>query len=187
MPYFQCPRCGGTDSFGQWEQRFNSQNISYRDNHNRQVGTSNGGFGVSNVRQQYCRSCMSVKMDLKFTQKDFKILGIAILLFLGVSLILNLGGLIITGISALVWAISVSLPELSLPQDTSFFIFSSGFFLLGLLVVATYRKLWIRKEDKKFLRDRFYRPKPPRSKKLMFVWFTLLFAFANLCYLIYVG
>jgi hypothetical protein len=151
------------------------------------VGTSNGGFGVSNVRQQYCRSCMSVKMDLKFTQKDFKILGFAILLFVGVSLLLTLGGLIITGISALVWAISVSLQELSIPQDTSFFIYSSGFFLLGLLVVATYRKLWIRKEDKKFLRDRFYRPKPPRSKKLMFGWFTLLFVFANLCYLIYVG
>lgn len=187
MPYFECPRCGGNDSFGQWEQRFSSQNISYRDNQNRQVGTSNGGFGVSNVRQQYCRSCMSVKMDLKFTQKDFKILGIAILLFFGVSLVLTLGGLIFTGISGLVLAISASLPELSYEQDASFFIYSSGFFLIGLLVIAISRKLWIRKEDKKFLRDRFYRPKPPRSKKLMFGWFTLLFVFANLCYLIYVG
>ena len=186
MPYFQCPRCGGTDSFGQWEQRFNSQNISYRDNQNRQVGTSNGGFGVSNVRQQYCRSCMSVKMDMKFTQKDFKILGLVALLFFGIPVLINIGRNIAIGAGELSSGVSLgSIQEISSLQTTNYYIITSLLFIMGLALVAVLRKVSIRKEDKKFLRDRFYKPKRPRSKKFMYGWFIVVFLLSNISYLFY--
>ena len=186
MPYFQCPRCGGTDSFGQWEQRFNNQNITYRDNQNRQVGTSNGGFGVSNVRQQYCRSCMSVKMDMKFTQKDFKILGIVALLFFGIPMLLSLATNIAVGLSGLSSGISFgSFKETIAQLSLNYYLIASLLLLVGLLFITVYRKAWIRKEDKKFLGDRFYKPKPPRSKKFMYGWFIVVFLASNISYLIY--
>jgi hypothetical protein len=186
MPYFQCPRCGGTDSFGQWEQRFNSQNISYRDNQNRQVGTSNGGFGVSNVRQQYCRSCMSVKMDMKFTQKDFKILGIVALLFFGIPILLSVGTNLAIGIVGIFSAFSVgSIRESSAQLSSTYYLISSLALIAGLVCITILRKSWIRKEDKKFLRDRFHKPKPPKSKKFMLGWFFFIYFVSNISYLIY--
>ena len=186
MPYFQCPRCGGTDSFGQWEQRFNNQNVTYRDNHNRQVGTSNGGFGVSNVRQQYCRSCMSVKMDMKFTQKDFKVLGFVALLFFGIPMLISLATNIAVGVGSLSIGISLSSVQDTLARQSAIYFLTVAISLgLGISLIVMLRKFWVRKEDKKFLQDRFYKPKPPKSKKFMFSWFLVLFLGSNIAYLIY--
>ena len=184
MPYFQCPRCGGTDSYGQWEQRFTSQNITYRDNQNRQVGNSNGGFGVTNVRQQYCKSCVSVKMDMKFTQRDFKILGIVALVAIGVPMIISLVTYLAVSVGSLTSRVnSQSLANVFSGQDLAYYISSAAVFLVGSVGVAIYRKVWIKKEDKKFLNDRFYRPRPPRSKKFLFSWLTLIFIGLNALYL----
>ena len=180
MPYFQCPRCGGTDSYGQWEQRFTNQNITYRDNNNRQVGSSNGGFGVSNVRQQYCNSCVSVKMDMKFSKQDWRILGAVAKVLVALTLI----NLLFVGAIKLKDKLNFhSIESISIPNNGTYFLISFIAFCLGSASIFLFRKIWIKKEDKKFLDDRFYRPRPPRSKKFMFGWFILIFICINALYL----
>jgi len=184
MPYFQCPRCGGTDSFGQWEQRFNNQNITYRDNQNRQVGSSNGGFGVSNVRQQYCSACMSVKMDMKFTQKEVKTVGIAILILVGMSALYGLGIQIFLAFEN--FTSSVKSPSITTTigqLGPTYYGISGAIFLFGCSAIQVYRKIWIRNQDKKFLQDRFHKPRLAKSLRFMLFWFTLIFVVSNVIYL----
>lgn len=73
MGYFQCPRCYGTDSFKQREQKF------------RNLGDS--GVGISNVIQRYCRRCSHVKMGYTKTAIDWYLISAAVFFFLTLPLI----------------------------------------------------------------------------------------------------
>jgi hypothetical protein len=184
MPFYQCPRCGGTDSYGQWEQRFNSPDITYRDNQNRQVGSSNGGFGVSNVRQQYCQSCMSVKMDLKFSQQDLKVLGTVAKFLIGGSLIYFIFVKVVQFLSGVKNGFySDSLLGVTEKLSPLFYAVSGTSFLFGCIVLSLMRKVMISREDRKFLKDRFHKPKRQRSKKFFFTWYLVAFITINAIYL----
>ena len=188
MPYYQCPRCGGNDSYGQWEQRFHNQNITFRDNQNRQVGSSNGGFGVSNIRQQYCRSCMSVKMDLKFTTQDFKVVGVIALILVGLSSLTTLFAYLGSYFNQISEnPKQVSFIENFVQQPSIYYLASSSFLFLGIIGMYIFRKIWIKREDRKFLRDRFYKPRPPRSKKFQYGWLVGFYLVLNIVYLLYVN
>ena len=129
---------------------------------------------------------MSVKMDMKFTKKDFKILGIVALLFFGIPLLINIGSNIAIGVGDLLSGASLgSIQEISNLQSPNYYIITSLFFIVGLLLVTVYRKVSISRKVKKCLRDRFYEPKPPRSKKFMYGWFIVVFLVSNVSYLIY--
>jgi hypothetical protein len=184
MPYYQCPRCGGNNSFGQWEQRFNNQNITYRDNQNRQVGSSNGGFGVSNVRQQYCSSCVSVKMDMKFTQSEIKFVAYGIIGFVVVTTVLSLGSVMISNAKDFFSNIDSRAINDSFQQlGTVFYGISGTIFLIGMASILLYRKLWIRKQDQLFLKDRFHKPRAPKSFKFLSGWFFFLYVLTNAIYI----
>jgi len=129
---------------------------------------------------------MSVKMDMRFTQNDFKILGIVALLFFGIPILLSLATNIAVGVSGLSSGVSLdAIQEVSSLQNPNFYIISSLLLIIGLSLVALLRKVTIRKEDKKFLRDRFYKPKPPRSKKFFYGWFIVVYLVSNIAYMIY--
>lgn len=75
MGYWQCPRCGGTSSYKQREQKFTNN-------------YETGGVGVRNTRETYCYSCMSVKMDYRLSPGDWKVIRwvasiFVIVLFIG--------------------------------------------------------------------------------------------------------
>ena len=80
MPYYQCPRCGNMDPYFQTEQVFgNSGSQNYYDSRGSYAGRSSGGVNVRNVRQAYCRHCVSVKMDTYLTAGEKKFLFISAL------------------------------------------------------------------------------------------------------------
>lgn len=183
MPYFQCPRCGGTDTYGQWEQRFNSQNITYKNPQGRVVGSSDGGFGVSNVRQQYCSSCVSVKMDMKLTASDWKVIrliGIGFFFFM-------IGSLIVTGLGSAMASIgsigTTPIADNFQSAPPAYFIVNAAAIFLLVVGRKIYKNIWIRRQDKLFLRDRFYKPVPPKSAMKIYIWILLLLMAANITYL----
>jgi hypothetical protein len=90
MAYYLCPRCGGTESFGQWEQNFRNTSTTVYDNYKQPIGSTNLGMGVSNIRQQYCVTCLSVKMDIRYSPEDLNNL---------VNLILGIGKMMVTIVS----------------------------------------------------------------------------------------
>jgi hypothetical protein len=190
MPRYQCPRCGGTDSFGQWEQRFKNTNVSYYDNRRHPIGSSNNGFGVSNVRQQYCANCVSVKMDFILTGDDINFIR---------NLLRGIGNLISALIELIVRVISRSAPYILLsilfgilylaiesvnrPLPKLYLVTNLFVSLSLFLFVETYRKMKIRKEDNKFLKDRYYKLQLPiRRKRIYFISVLILIA-ANTSYL----
>ena len=75
MGYWQCPRCGGTSSYKQREQKFTNN-------------YETGGVNIRNTRETYCYSCMSVKMDYHLSKEDWKTIRwvasiIVLVLFIG--------------------------------------------------------------------------------------------------------
>jgi hypothetical protein len=190
MPYYQCPRCGGTDSFGQWEQRFKNTNVSYYDNQRHPIGSSNNGFGVSNVRQQYCVNCVSVKMDLRLSADDLNFIS---------NLFRGIGNLISAIFEFVVRIISRSAPYLlifvfigllSLTIEStertlpSWYIPGTcGVGVALLIFIEIYRKVRIRQEDKKFLRDRFHKIKPVANRTRLYFISVSLQILSNLAYL----
>jgi len=190
MPRYQCPRCGGTDSFGQWEQRFKNTNVSYYDNRRHPIGTSDNGFGVSNVRQQYCVNCVSVKMDFTLTADDINFIRIFLRGF--GNLISALIGLIVRLVSRTapyfllsilfgvlyltIEGVNRPLPELYLAAN----LFVS---LTLFLFVEIYRKLRIRSEDNKFLKDRFHKIQLPIKRKRLYFFSLIVLTVSNASYL----
>ena len=158
MPFYQCPRCGGSNSYGQWEQRLNNNgNLSVRDNRGHQVGNVSGGFNVQNVRQQYCSSCVSVKMDLKFSAQDWKGLRTLVIAF-GCFGALALAFQHFQDLSSK--AIGSGYGSTIRQHAPTFYVVDLAISLLSLFAVYSVRRIRIRNQDKAFLRDRFYKPKP---------------------------
>jgi hypothetical protein len=190
MPRYQCPRCGGTDSFGQWEQRFKNANVSYYDNRRHPIGTSDNGFGVSNVRQQYCVNCVSVKMDFTLTADDINFIrnllrGFGNLISALIGLIVRLVSRtapyfllsILFGVLYLtIEGVNRPLPELYLAAN----LFVS---LTLFLFVEIYRKLRIRSEDNKFLKDRFHKIQLPIKRKRLYFFSLIVLTVSNASYL----
>jgi len=190
MPRYQCPRCGGTDSFGQWEQRFKNTNVSYYDNRRHPIGTSDNGFGVSNVRQQYCVNCVSVKMDFTLTADDINFIrnllrGFGNLISALIGLIVRLVSRtapyfllsILFGVLYLtIEGVNRPLPELYLAAN----LFVS---LTLFLFVEIYRKLRIRSEDNKFLKDRFHKIQLPIKRKRLYFFSLIVLTVSNASYL----
>jgi len=190
MPRYQCPRCGGTDSFGQWEQRFKSKNVSYYDNGRHPIGSSDNGFGVSNVRQQYCKNCVSVKMDFTLTPDDINFIR---------NLLRGIGNLISQLIEMIVRVISRTAPYFLLtilfvvlyltiegvnrPLPKIYLVANLFVSLTLFLFIEIYRKLRIRKEDNKFLNDRFYKIKLPIRRKRFYFISSLMLIIVNTTYL----
>lgn len=190
MPRYQCPRCGGTDSFGQWEQRFKNTNVSYFDNRRNPIGSSDNGFGVSNVRQQYCVSCVSVKMDFTLTADDLNFIR---------NLLRGIGNLISALIELIVRVISRTAPYFLLsilfgvlyltiesvnrPLPKLYLVANQIVILTLFLFVEIYRKLRIRREDNKFLKDRFHKIQMPIKRKRIYFFSIMVLAVANASYL----
>ena len=190
MPYYQCPRCGGTDSFGQWEQRFKNTNVSYFDNRRHPIGSSDNGFGVSNVRQQYCVNCVSVKMDFKLSVDDINFVRN---LFRGVgNLITAMFELIVRVISRaapyfllsiLFGILYLTIENVNRPLPKLYLVANLFVSLTLFLFVEVYRKLRIRKEDEKFLKDRFHKIQLPIRRKRLYFISLLVLTVANATYL----
>ena len=197
MPFYQCPRCGGTDSFGQWEQRFKNTNVSYYDNQRHPIGSSDNGFGVSNVRQQYCVNCVSVKMDFKLSVDDINFIRN---LFSGLGkLITAMFELIVRVISRVVRVISRAAPYFLLfvlfvilyltienvnrPLPKLYLVSNLSVSLTLVLFVEISRKLRIRKEDNKFLKDRFHKIQLPIRRKRFYFISLLVLLVGNATYL----
>jgi len=190
MPYYQCPRCGGTDSFGQWEQRFKNTNVSYYDNQRHPVGSSNNGFGISNVRQQYCVNCVSVKMDLRLSADDLNFISN---LFRGIgNLISAIFEFVVRIISRtapyvliliLMGLLSLSIENVDRPLPTWYIPGNCGLGVALLLFIEIYRKVRIRQEDKNFLRDRFHKIQVPLNRKRLYFVSVSLQILSNLAYL----
>lgn len=190
MPYYQCPRCGGTDSFGQWEQRFKNTNVSYYDNQRHPVGSSNNGFGVSNVRQQYCVNCVSVKMDLRLSADDLNFISN---LFRGIgNLISAIFEFVVRLISrsapyllifVFIGLLSLSIESTERPLPNWYILGNCGLGVALLVFIEIYRKVRIRQEDKKFLRDRFHKIKPVANRKRLYFISVSLQILSNLAYL----
>jgi len=190
MPYYQCPRCGGTDSFGQWEQRFKNTNVSYYDNQRHPVGSSNNGFGISNVRQQYCVNCVSVKMDLRLSADDLNFISN---LFRGIgNLISAIFEFVVRIISRtapyvliliLMGLLSLSIENVDRPLPTWYIPGNCGLGVALLLFIEIYRKVRIRQEDKNFLRDRFNKIQVPLNLKRLYFVSVSLQILSNLAYL----
>ena len=190
MPYYQCPRCGGTDSFGQWEQRFKNTNVSYYDNQKHPIGSSNNGFGVSNVRQQYCVNCVSVKMDFKLSADDLNFIG---------NLFRGIGNLISVMVNFVVRMLSRTVPYvlicvllglLSLAMENTdrplppwYILGNCGLGVALFVLIEIYRKVRIRQEDKNFLRDRFHKIQAPVNRKRLYFISVSLQILSNLAYL----
>ena len=190
MPYYQSPSCGGTDSFGQWEQRFKNTNVSYYDNQRHPVGSSNNGFGVSNVRQQYCVNCVSVKMDLRLSADDLNFIS---------NLFRGIGNLISAIFEFVVRIISRTAPYVLIciligllyltrenverPLPTWYIPGNCGLGVALLIIIEIYRKVRIRQEDKKFLRDRFHKIQPVVNSKRLYFLSVSLQILSNLAYL----
>jgi hypothetical protein len=190
MPYYECPLCGGTDSYGQWEQRFKNTNVSYYDNQRHPIGSSNNGFGVSNVRQQYCVSCKTVKMDFKLSPDDINFVvnllrGIGNLLsaiiVLVVRIIFRTAPYVL--ICILIGVLILTMFNVEPPPPTWYIpaFFGSGITLL--LFIEIYRKVRIRKEDNKFLKDRFHKIQAPVSRKRLYFIVLSVQILSNLTYL----
>ncbi len=177
MPYYQCPRCGGTDSFGQWEQRLRNTNVTYYDNQRHPVGSSNNGFGFSNVRQEYCVSCVSVKMDWKLSADDLNFLSnlfrgignlITTMVKLAARIILRTAPYVLLLI--LIVPLSLGIQDVERPLPTWYIPANLSFSLFLLLLIEIYRKVKIRKQDNKFLRDRFHKIlRPVNRRRLYFI------------------
>ena len=190
MPYYQCPRCGGTDSFGQWEQRFKNTNVSYFDNRRHRIGSSDNGFGVSNVRQQYCVNCVSVKMDFKLSVDDINFVRN---LFRGIgNLITAMFELIVRVISRaapyfllsiLFGILYLTIESVNRPLPKLYLVANLFVSLTLFLFVEIYRKLRIRKEDNKFLKDRFHKIQLPIRRKRFYFISLLVLTVANATYL----
>ena len=190
MPRYQCPRCGGTDSFGQWEQRFKNTNVSYFDNRRHPIGSSDNGFGVSNVRQQYCVNCVSVKMDFKLSVDDINFVRN---LFRGVgNLITAMFELIVRVISRaapyfllsiLFGILYLTIENVNRPLPKLYLVANLFVSLTLFLFVEVYRKLRIRKEDEKFLKDRFHKIQLPIRRKRLYFISLLVLTVANATYL----
>lgn len=190
MPFYQCPRCRGTDSFGQWEQRFKNTNVSYYDNQRHPIGSSDNGFGVSNVRQRYCVNCVSVKMDFKLSVDD--------IIFIR-NLFSGLGKLITAMFELIVRVISRATPYFLLfilfvilyltienvnrPLPKLYLVANLSVSLTLFLFVEIYRKLRIRKEDNKFLEDRFHKIQLPIRRKRFYFISLLVLLVGNATYL----
>ena len=190
MPRYQCPRCGGTDSFGQWEQRFKNTNVSYYDNRRHPIGSSDNGFGVSNVRQQYCVNCVSVKMDFTLTADDINFIR---------NLFRGIGNLISAMIELIVRVISRTAPYFLLsilfgilyltiesvnrPLPKLYLVANLFVSLTLFLFVEIYRKLRIRREDNKFLKDRFHIIQLPIKRKRFYFFSLMVLTVANASYL----
>jgi hypothetical protein len=175
MPYYQCPRCGGTDSFGQWEQRLKNTNVTYFDNQRHPVGSSNNGFGVSNVRQQYCVSCVSVKMDWRLSAEDLNFLSnlfrgignlISAMVKLAVRVIFRTAPYVLVLI--LIVPLSLGIQDMERPLPTWYLPANLSFSLVLLILIEIYRKARIRKEDNKFLRDRFHKIQTPFTRRRLY-------------------
>jgi hypothetical protein len=190
MPYYQCPRCSGTDSFGQWEQRFKNTNVSYFDNRRHPIGSSDNGFGVSNVRQQYCVNCVSVKMDFKLSVDDINFVRN---LFRGIgNLITAMFELIVRVISRaapyfllsiLFGILYLTIESVNRPLPKLYLVANLFVSLTLFLFVEIYRKLRIRKEDNKFLKDRFHKIQLPIRRKRFYFISLLVLTVGNATYL----
>ena len=190
MPYYQCPRCGGTDSFGQWEQRFKNTNVSYFDNRRHPIGSSDNGFGVSNVRQQYCVNCVSVKMDFKLSVDDINFVRN---FFRGIgNLITAMFELIVRVISRaapyfllsiLFGILYLTIESVNRPLPKLYLVANLFVSLTLFLFVEIYRKLRIRREDDKFLKDRFHKIQLPIRRKRFYFISLLVLTVANATYL----
>jgi len=173
MPYYQCPRCGGTDSFGQWEQRFKNTNVSYYDNQRHPVGSSNNGFGVSNVRQQYCVNCVSVKMDFRLSADDLNFISN---LFRGIgNLISAMAEFVVRIISRIAPYVLIciligllSLTVENIEHPTWYIPGNCGLGIALFVFIEIYRKVRIRKEDNRFLRDRFHKIQTPVNRRRLY-------------------
>ena len=190
MPYYQCPRCGGTDSFGQWEQRLKNTNVTYFDNQRHPVGSSNNGFGVSNVRQQYCVSCVSVKMDWKLSAEDLNFLSnlfrgignlISAMVKLAVRVIFHTAPYVLVLI--LIVPLSLGIQDIERPLPTWYLPANLSFSLVLLILIEIYRKVRIRKEDNKFLRDRFHKIQTPSTRRRLYFVFLCSQILINLIFL----
>jgi hypothetical protein len=136
------------------------------------------------VRQQYCKSCMSVKMDLKFSQQDLKVLGTVTKFLIAGSLfyfIIIKVVLFLSGVKNGFY--SDSLSGVTEKLTPLFYAVSGTSFLFGCIVLSLIRKAMISREDRKFLKDRFYKPKRQRSKKFFFMWYLVFFVITNAIYL----
>ena len=190
MPYYQCPRCGGTDSFGQWEQRLKNTNVTYFDNQRHPVGSSNNGFGVSNVRQQYCVSCVSVKMDWRLSAEDLNFLSnlfrgignlISAMVKLAVRVIFRTAPYVLVLI--LIVPLSLGIQDMERPLPTWYLPANLSFSLVLLILIEIYRKVRIRKEDNKFLRDRFHKIQTPSTRRRLYFVFVCSQILINLIFL----
>lgn len=136
------------------------------------------------MRQQYCKSCMSVKMDLKFSQQDLKVLGTVTKFLIAGSLfyfIIIKVVLFLSGVKNGFY--SDSLSGVTEKLTPLFYAVSGTSFLFGCIVLSLIRKAMISREDRKFLKDRFYKPKRQRSKKFFFMWYLVFFVITNAIYL----
>lgn len=139
---------------------------------------------MSNVRQQYCQSCKSVKMDLKFSQQDLKILGTVAKFLIGGSIVYFIiinAVLFLSGVKNELY--SYTLSDVDGKLSPVFYAVSGTSFLVGCIVLSLIRKAMISREDKKFLKDRFYKPNRQRSKKFFFTWYLVAFITINAIYL----
>lgn len=190
MPYYQCPRCGGTDSYGQWEQRLENRNVTYYDNLKQPVGKSNNGFAVSNVRQQYCVKCVSVKMDyrlsaedLEFIRKLFTGIGktISAMFALAARLVFRTVPYVLVLI--LIVSLSLGIQDIERPLPIWYLPANLSFSLVLLILIEIYRKVRIRKEDNKFLRDRFHKIQTPSTRRRLYFVFVCSQILINLIFL----
>ena len=190
MPHYQCPRCGGTDSYGQWEQRLENRHVTYYDNLKQPVGKSNNGFGVSNVRQQYCVNCVSVKMDyrlsaedLEFIRKLFTGIGKAIstIFILAVRVFFRTAPYVLVLI--LIVSLNLGIQDMERPLPTWYLPANLSFSLVLLILIEIYRKGRIRKEDNKFLRDRFHKIQTPSTRMRLYFVFLCSQILINLIFL----
>lgn len=190
MPRYQCPRCGGTDSFGQWEQRFKKTNVSYYDNRRYPIGSSDNGFGVSNVRQQYCVNCVSVKMDFTLTADDINFIRnllrgfgnlISALIELIVRLISRTAPYFL--LSILFGVLYLTIESVNRPLPKLYLVANLFVSLTLFLFVEIYRKLRIRIEDNKFLKDRFHKIQLPIKRKRFYFFSLMVLTVANASYL----
>lgn len=190
MPHYQCPRCGGTESFGQWEQRLNNRSVTYYDNLKQPVGSSNNGFSVSNVRQQYCVSCVSVKMDFRLSAEDMIFIGnllrgivklITATVRMAFRLITRIAPYSL--IAVLFGALFLAIQDLDRQLPNWYVLVNVSVGVALYIFIEIYRKFKIKKQDKMFLRDRFYDIKSSTSRKRSYWYAVIVLALINITYL----
>jgi hypothetical protein len=98
-----------------------------------------------------------------------------------------IGSLIFTGLNSVMESIgsigSASIGDNFQSAPPAYFIVNAAALFIVIVGRKIYTTIWIRKQDKLFLRDRFHKPVPPKSAKKLYIWAFVLATAANIAYL----